>query len=496
VLEHVYFSALEEGARRSAHGQRMEEIFTAHAQRTQLDDVVGGGFGDLKSASRDNKRSSSPSKDLNGPVYEISERFMSAEVKRTHSILRRFLFESGDSHIPTCFIIVNQKLTSSKDNKKRDSADSIDELESIDGDAKNQLVVPGVSNASVIRKNQCRTARRWYNYFYEITNAQRVNDQLSASTIASEMRNMCAEEELYLYFLDEVTMKVIPPDKNSKKLSGSVYPIQITNALEFIPKIFPLLKVSLHAIAAFRDMEVLCRSFGFPSHSSEDVDIHAVNCFGEISASSAEKDYDSILHLMEETGLLTMASPRNSAALKSIENGGDMSPSRDPRATIVTRDANLYKILSSRVFAEDTNFSSYKSGPLKELSIFLAAHDAVAGYGSLQKVQLKENVVTFTTKSNINKFMKIVTTEVPQEKSKNDTRTTRRYSNDSVNGIVPNGSGSITVDEVNDNVLGLKRDLQRLQQALDKINKREELKSNSTTSSSCFQPNGCGCIVS
>ena len=501
VLEHVYFSSLDDGARKMVNGQRMEDIFTAHALRTHEDTNTYNVEGQMSPIpNTKSRRASTPIKEINGPIYEISSRSVMAEVKRSHHILRRFLFESGDTHIPNCFIIVNQKLNQkgflSDDIKKINSIDSQSE-DSDESDEKSQLVIHGSNqnNPAFFGKNQMQAARRWYSYFYTIANAQRNNDQSSGDIIATEIKKMCMEDELYMYFMDEITMQVIQPDKGSKKLDGAVYPLRITMGEELIPKIFPLMKVSLHAIAAFRDMEVMCRSFGFPPDSLEDVDIHSVNSLGEISALSAEKDFEDVTKIIEESGLLSVVSAVTPKKPNNTNNSNDStSSSKDS-----SRDASLYKILASRVFTEDNLHTGSKNVSLKELGIFLSAHDCVNGPNNLQKVQIKDNVVSYTTKSCMDKFMRNMTDEKVDEKKKGNQK--KRGSNDSLasQGVGGLGSGAISVDDVNDNVMNLREDVQRLQRVLDRMNKREEQKlaqmSNSTfcgsCTPSCTGPEGC-----
>ena len=491
VLEHVYFSALDDGVRKSVNGQKMEEIFTAHAMRTHED---GNSFNvnDTQSPmSREKvRRVSTPIKEISGPVYEISSRSVFSEVKRSHQILRRFLFGSSDTYIPTCFIIVNQKLnqlekkkngTPPEDmSKKNIQADSQSE-ESDEGEEKSQLIVHHGSSQSFFRKNQTVTARRWYNYFYTIAAAQRRNDSSTTDIIAEEIKKMSVEEELYLYFMDEITMQIIHPDKNSKKLDGTVYPLRITDGAEFIPKVFPLMKVSLHAIAAFRDMEVMCRSFGFPPDSLEDVDIHSVNCLGEISALSAEKDFEDTTRIIEESGLLNVVA---TTPKKQSDVSGQSTPPRD----MGMRDASLYKILASRVLTEDNIHTGSKNSCIKELGIFFAAHDVANGYGKLQKVQIKDSIVTYTTKSCIEKFMKSASEDKGDEKKR--TGQSKRNSNDSVLSNPVGGSGAVSVEEVNDNVMHLRDDIQRLQRIVERLNKREEQRLADESNSSFFFSRG------
>ena len=483
VLEHVYFSSLDDGARKSVNGQKMEEIFSAHALRTHED---SNNFNDVLSPIKDNKsrRSITPIKEINGPIYELNSRSISSEVKRSHNILRRFLFDSGDTYIPTCFIIVNQKLSTSHDiDKKINSIDSQSD-DSSESEEKNQLILSHQGNQpGYFRRTQSQTARRWYNYFYAIANAQRHNASDSLNVIAEEIKKMCSEEELYMYLVDEVTMQIIQPDKASKKLDGCVYPVRITNGEEFIPKIFPLMKVSLHAIASFRDMEVMCRSFGFPPDSLEDVDIHCVNSLGEVSVASAEKDFNNVTKIIEDSGLLNMVvAPTKKSQQNEKSNSGTSS-----------RDASLYKILASRVFADDNVLSGNKNASLKEFGIFLAAHELVNGYGSLRKVNIKDNIVTYTTKSNMEKFMKNISEDKVEEKKKNTQ--SKRGSSDSLASTNPLGLGSsaVSVDEVNDNVMHLREDVQRLQRVLERMNKREEQRMIDEANSSCCFPWQDGC---
>jgi serine/threonine protein kinase len=503
VLEHVYFSALDDGARKSVNGQKMEEIFTAHALRTHEDvDTFNVNESQSPAPREKNRRSITPIKEVSGPIYEITSRSVMSEVKRSHHILRRFLFESGDTYFPTCFVVVNQKLSPSgkDDTNKMKTTNSIDSQsdDSSESEEKNQLVVHG-SNPVFFRKNQSQVARRWYSYFYAIANAQRNNDKLSAEKMINEIKKMCMEEELYLYFVDEVTMQVIQPDKGSKKLDGTVYPIRITNGEELIPKIFPLMKVSLHAIAAFRDMEVMCRSFGFPANSLEDVDIHCVNSLGDISAASAEKDFDDITKIIAESGLLNVVASTSTPKKPGQHMSDASGPSTPSRGAGGDRDASLYKILASRVFTEDNMFTGTKNLSLKELGVFLAAHDAVGGYGGLQKVQIKDNVVTYTTKANMDKFMKSMADDKKGDDKKKANQK-KRGSNDSVQSGSGTGamlglsSGAISVDDVNDNVMHLRDDVQRLQRVLERMNKREEARIAKEEEPFCTPmcgPNGC-----
>lgn len=140
------------------------------------------------------------------------------QIKKSDVVLMRSVFDAAELLVPTCFIIVNNKIIE---------------------DTGNSAAAAGVITSS-----------NWIEHLSDLSNT---------------------EDELYLYLLDEYTMQPIltvpAPAKGKTPSTGHFehYPFKIHNPAEFVPAVLPLLLLSMKAAALLHGTSTLVNSIGHPN---------------------------------------------------------------------------------------------------------------------------------------------------------------------------------------------------------------------------------------
>lgn len=416
ILDHVYFSALN-NKRNSYVEQKIEGIYTAQNRRKSLQpnkrvqaDSISPSVRDhtepgsqlhsqrsplsttrrrTSQSSRDGAigvsrfspiRGSSPSTPVLGTAFDRDEPKIDtssgviSHIIKVDSILRGALFDTIDIKLPTCFVVVNQMLHYSDMNYKRDSIS-----EELSGAVEEKSSSP----VSADLLTRIRHAQRWYEYMSEICGALSEGDR-GVDIIDKAIRGIFGEEQLYLYLVDEVTMLPVVP-----QCAGEIYPIQITSPRTIIPRILPLMKLSLQAIASIDDFTVFGRCFGYPPTAipPELSSLFKAEQTCDVDASLA------IPTMLERAGLVRS---------EPVVNG-----KRDDEITS--------RNLAFMLFGESSVHASFENHPLLALARLLARHDVNGEYGGLRRLTLHDDVCTWTAKSHVERYIAMMVDDNQEE---------------------------------------------------------------------------------
>lgn len=138
------------------------------------------------------------------------------QVKRTEKVLLRGMIEATDVTVPSCFIILPEKLPrpSSRDSEDEDSM-----------------------------SDRIERAGRWLRQLTKLTSSvvDAVSDPKKA--IQEKAKELFHGSELHLYLVDEYTME--PVNLGS---DDPIYPIKINTPAKFVADVLPLMEVGLTAI--------------------------------------------------------------------------------------------------------------------------------------------------------------------------------------------------------------------------------------------------------
>ena len=135
------------------------------------------------------------------------------------------MFEATEVSVPSCFIILNQKIENEKSDSKVESFDAVARA-----DEKLSMAVDWIDKLSDLGSS--------------ISAAISSGDP--SDLVSSAIGKLTEGEKLYFYLVDEYTMKPVVLDDDS------TYPIEISSPALFVPKILPLMKIGLKAMVIIR----------------------------------------------------------------------------------------------------------------------------------------------------------------------------------------------------------------------------------------------------
>lgn len=227
------------------------------------------------------------------------------QIRKTEQVMLKGMFEATEVTVPSCFIILNQLIEPEPD------ANELKEESVVD-----------VGGKSAKRKASMENALVWMGKLSQL--GEVVSDSVGTAmgvasgskeaimkAIASLIPDTKSDQKLYLYLVDEYDMKpVYDPTGN--------FPIPITTPAEFIPKILPLLKVSLKAAAVVNGVAGLGRCLGYPVPTiPADLMDRASRIVGNLGQESSVAEYEVLQGQVTETlAALKVSSDGATAKLK------------------------------------------------------------------------------------------------------------------------------------------------------------------------------------
>ena len=133
------------------------------------------------------------------------------------------MFEATEVSVPSCFVILNQKLENEKSAGKTENIDQVarvTEKLSVAAEWIDKLSALGTSLSSAISSGD------------------------PSDLVNSAIGKITEGEKLYFYLVDEYTMKPVILDDDAS------YPIEISTPAVFVPKVLPLMKIGLKAMVS------------------------------------------------------------------------------------------------------------------------------------------------------------------------------------------------------------------------------------------------------
>lgn len=170
------------------------------------------------------------------------------KILNIHNLRKHRAGVKGTYH-PTSFLLFNRKLTSPL---RSISLEKDDESDILSG-------VPDVP--PLVTSRVQRWINKLYNYFVLI---DQYHNQSTPRTIDHDillaLNEICNENELYLYLVDEITLEPVLGEKSEQ----NIFPILITHPSAVIPIILPLLRETYKMICPARFVENMGHCFGYP----------------------------------------------------------------------------------------------------------------------------------------------------------------------------------------------------------------------------------------
>lgn len=258
-------------------------------------------------------------------LTKISQEIL-LKIEKTEKVLLRGMIESQDIQIPSSFIILNQKILKSKE---------LNELKELNG---------------LKEKDQILKANQWIDTLQEI-NYVVCNYLLHPQeSLESSLMNLLHGKSLYLYLIDEYSLQPIVRDEDH------VYPIEITTPAAFISKIFPLLKLVMHAMSMMNTISGIGRCLGYP--------------LPVIPMEYQDKAKKTLNSLQNDTSIEKFGKCMNDLSLKSSES-------------------------------EEQTIQLVRGSALRELAAVLREYDPNNTFSGLRRVLTSEGHCCWTSDENI-----------------------------------------------------------------------------------------------
>lgn len=306
-------------------------------------------------------------------VIEISQltKECMEQIQHTERVLLRGLIETSDVSIPTCFIIVNRRLEPWND--IYDTNPTTPKRTSINNPTSptNNRRVSTSSDINRTRKksfvlDKAEVAIRWIDKLAAL--GECIQDTIANPTakIQEIIKNLCVDEFLYLYLVDEYSMKPVV------KENDPIYPIEITTPAEFVPKVLPLMKVGMKAMSLVNTAAGVGRFFGYPVPTIPPEYLCKLNlAIGVLDQQSSIAEFSALQGVLDDT------------SRKRSPSIDDLNPSMN------------------QSMSSDVNNSTKLSGAaIRELERFFLIHDPNCYFSDLRRVLTDDGICCWTSEEN------------------------------------------------------------------------------------------------
>jgi hypothetical protein len=289
------------------------------------------------------------------------------QLKTTETVLLRGIFEATEVKIPTCFIILNQKLVP------------------------NHLSETGME----LLNNMEKPAERWLHKLGQlgiaVDSAVAKISNGPSKLINNAIEQLWKGEKLWLYLVDERTMKPVIPEDDS------IYPIQITIPKEWIPKLSPLLKISLKVLRTLNTVSGFARCLGYPVPVlSSEIFSSIESAVGQITKKSSVEEYELLHEVVMNTGT-----------------------------------------------TQSSNNKSVRGESLREFERFLSSHDSECKFAGLKRLCTVEGFACWTTEEGKQ--------EIAKEADEEEKSDFRKAENPNSNEIKEDEEGKVEKTVFNEN---------------------------------------------
>lgn len=356
VLKHPFLSGIGSGAIGMADFElKLDRILeNQNRQQRLLDDI-----------------------DSKTTVIEYCTQETYVQLQKTEQVLLRGIFEASECVIPTCFVILNQRLSPPEIEVEADQ-ETIADADVSDTSTDANVKTGAISSAAA--DSAATTAGRWFDKLCDVTSSLLDAAENPGALMRDRvLESLLTEETLYFYLVDEVTMQPIltaggsdNSDDTDTDSDGNVYPIEIKkyHQTSLVSKLLPLMQVSLKALALVNSVAGLARCLGYPAPCiSADVLERGEGLVSNLTQSSSVEDYNVLQSLVD------------SSAGDSMEFTGEHITEYDS-------------------LQPQSDQQSVRGGPLRELKRFLAEHDPQNTFAGMTRVCTKTGLSCWTLPAN------------------------------------------------------------------------------------------------
>jgi len=197
------------------------------------------------------------------------------QLLKTEKVLLRGIYEAADVQVPSCFLIRNSLITDEQVEKQAGAE-------------------------SMLVKAQEATARSWFDFMSDVGSASASFVEDPKSSICRSLKSKFQGETLYLYLVDEYTMKPVVDAKG-------IYPLKIfvqsPKEEQLVADIWPLMKVGLKAVSMLNGVAGVARALGYPAPVlSQEAMSDAKVFVGSLDQKSSVAEFDMLQGVAGKVG--------------------------------------------------------------------------------------------------------------------------------------------------------------------------------------------------
>lgn len=198
------------------------------------------------------------------------------EFRRARDVLLFGLFESTNDYTPTSFVILKEKLPE---------------------------YAHGQEQSPRAAKERLDEGMRWVNSFESLGPCVRgalAGDVRAIGQFWGKIHGMFEGDYMYMYFVDELTgepVSVVQCDDDDDVKAKGQYPIEITTRSDLVPKMLPLMQLTMRSMALYHGVAGIARMFGSTqptSFLSEDVRKVAQAKINELKSERTSSPFGSL----------------------------------------------------------------------------------------------------------------------------------------------------------------------------------------------------------
>jgi serine/threonine protein kinase len=192
---------------------------------------------------------------------------LTSKLDTVQDTLLRGVFEASQLHVPSCFVVVSERLKPHSSYAPTTTSTAVSAVASASASAGSNSSLSGL-------EEQLNWSEKLIGVVASVWRGKG-SLQSARETVAS-----FATKKVYLYLVDELTFRpIVLPETNaggiwapskilsSKRNGGGVYPIKISQPAEVLKRLLPVLTLAIGAAALLDGTLALAQLFGLPPHA-------------------------------------------------------------------------------------------------------------------------------------------------------------------------------------------------------------------------------------
>jgi len=183
-------------------------------------------------------------------LIEMGEEHRS-ELRRTREVLLKAAFEATEVQMPTAFIILEEELPDDDEEEEKHMLKFELKEDGTGFEASGEL-------AELVEtvKGRFDTGMRWVERIKSFSEGAIAADPIKTfAAMKAAFMELVTAKTMYFYLIDELT---------GKPVKGGIYPIEITTPSDVVPKLLPVMQVSMRAMSLYNGAAGIARMCGAP----------------------------------------------------------------------------------------------------------------------------------------------------------------------------------------------------------------------------------------